>query len=127
MTILSGNNIYSIGGSSSTLAAAVDEGTWISTLGDGKDYDIQTLLPYTNYFDLKKWDNMPPNNCKNACGSIGYLASLRGSNTNSSNFEGDYGATIIYTDGIGLSGIGYGPSGILGLYDTPQRDEIIMS
>ena len=127
MTILSGNNIYSIGGSSSTLATAVDEGTWISTLGDGKDYDIQTLLPYTNYFDLKKWDNMPPNNCKNACGSIGYLASLYGSNANSSNFEGDYGATIIYTDGIGLSGIGYAPSGILGLYDTPQRDEIIMS
>lgn len=125
MTILSGNNIYGLGADSMNINSYAD--TWIDTLGNGTDYDIQTLLPYTTYFDLKKWDNMPPNSVTNACGSLVYSASLGGSDSNSVNFNGDYGGTIIYTDGIGLSGIGYAPSGIFGAYGSLYRDEIIMT
>ena len=125
MTILSGNNIYGLGADSNSVNFNAD--TWIDTLGNGTDYDIQTLLPYTTYFDLKKWDNMLPNSVTNACGSLVYRASLGGSDTNSVNFAGEYGGTIIYTDGIGLSGIGYAPSGIFGTYGGLYRDEIIMT
>lgn len=125
LTILSGNNIYGLGSNTNSMANRLD--TWIDTLGNSTDYDIQNMLPYTTYFDLKKWDNMPPNNVTNACGSLVYRASLGGSNSNSVNFEGDWGGTIIYTDGVGLSGIGYAPSGIFGTYGGLYRDEIIMT
>ena len=125
-TFLSGNTIYSVGGNS-YLKSEYYTDPWISKLGDGTNYDIQTLLPYNDYFDLKRWDNMPPNNFVDASGTLvyGYINSSYA--RNSINVEGDFGATIIYTDGIGISGIGYAPSGILGLESTGFDDEIVMT
>ena len=121
LAILSGNDYYGIGDYSSNRRAE----DWIETIGNGTDYDIQNLLPYTTYFELQKWDNFPPNDYINLGGSSGFTTHASGS-PNSSNFYGKYGLTLIYTDGVGLSGLGYSPSAIFNNYGEPLKDEVIM-
>ena len=119
--LVSGGKTYGMGNVYSNSKAR----NWVETLGNGLNYDIQNLLPYDTYLNALQWDNFPPNDHKNIGGAVGYLTYSSG-NPNSGNFLGNDGYTLIYTDGIGLSGLGYGPSGIWNIYSPPQPDEVIM-
>ena len=120
MQLVSGVNVYGIGDFFSNHTAS----DWVETIGNGLSYDIQNLLPFTNFYDIKKWNNFPPNNCINVGGAVGYHPGT--SNANSARFRGTAGYTNVYTDGIGLSGIGYAPSGIFNTFGQPLPDEIIL-
>lgn len=122
LAILSGNDYYGIGNAFSNYRTR----DWVERIGNGTDYDIQSLLPYTTWFELQKWDNFPPNDYINLGGSSGFYTHASGT-PNSANFLGNEGLTLIYTDGVGLSGIGYSPSAIFNIYGEPKKDEVIMT
>jgi len=121
LAILSGNDYYGIGNAYSNYTTKF----WIETIGNGTDYDIQNLLPYTTWFELQKWDNFPPNDYINLGGSSGFHTGT--GDPNSGNFLGKTGLTLIYTDGVGLSGLGYSPSNIFNIYGEPKKDEVIIT